>query len=106
MLNITAHGNLGKDPEIKYFEGNRQVTKFSLAARTGKNETTWLDCLVWGKQGQAAADYLRKGSKITIAGKARINKYETAKGGKGQSLEVTVTDFTLPPKADKNEIPF
>ena len=49
MLNITAHGNLGKDPEIKKVN-DTQVASFSLAARTGKDETTWIDCTVWGKR--------------------------------------------------------
>ena len=66
MLNITAHGNLGKDPELKNV-GQNQVASFSLAVRTGKDETTWMNCAVWGKRAQTAAEYLRKGAKITIA---------------------------------------
>ena len=49
MLNMTAHGNLGRDPELKEV-GSTQVASFSIAARTGKDETTWIDCSVWGKR--------------------------------------------------------
>ena len=94
MLNITAHGNLGKDPELKNV-GQNQVASFTLAARTGKDETTWMSCAVWGKRAQTAAEYLRKGAKITIAGQGKLESY-TKDGVEKQSLKVNVTDFTLP----------
>jgi len=108
MLNITAHGNLGNDPKIKYFEGGKQVANFSLAARTGKEETTWLKCAVWGKRVDTVSQYLHKGSKITIAGQGKLTSYTSKDGIEKQSLEVNVTDFTLPPLQATNEgdIPF
>ncbi len=108
MLNITAHGNLGKDPELKNV-GQNQVASFSLAVRTGKDETTWMNCAVWGKRAQTAAEYLRKGAKITIAGQAKLNSYTTQDGTEKQSLNVNVNDFTLPARegnAMDAEVPF
>ena len=108
MLNITAHGNLGKDPEMKEVRGD-QVATFSLAARTGKDETTWMNCAVWGKRAQTAAQYLRKGSKITIAGNAKVRSYTNQDGAEKQSLDVNVTDFTLPAReseASTSKMPF
>lgn len=108
MLNITAHGNLGKDPELKNV-GQNQVASFSLAVRTGKDETTWMNCAVWGKRAQTAAEYLRKGAKITIAGQGKLNSYTTQDGTEKQSLNVNVTDFTLPAReanATDAEMPF
>ena len=107
MLNITAHGNLGKDPELKNV-GQNQVASFTLAARTGKDETTWMNCAVWGKRAQTAAEYLRKGAKITIAGQGKLESYEKD-GVEKQSLKVNVTDFTLPAResnAMDAEVPF
>ena len=95
MLNITAHGNIGKDPELKNV-GQNQVASFSLAARTGKDETTWMNCAVWGKRAQTAVEYLRKGAKITIAGQGKLNSYTAQDGTERQTLNVNVTDFTLP----------
>jgi|TARA_R100000081_G_C4711097_1_gene112902 single-strand DNA-binding protein len=108
MLNITAYGNLGKDPELKNV-GQNQVASFSLAVRTGKDETTWMNCAVWGKRAQTAAEYLRKGAKITIAGQGKLNSYTTQDGTEKQSLNVNVTDFTLPARennATDAEVPF
>jgi len=111
MLNITAYGNLGKDPELKNV-GQNQVANFNLAVRTGKDETTWMNCAVWGKRAQTAAEYLRKGAKITIAGQGKLRSYTTQDGTEKQSLNVNVTDFTLPPResnameASNDDIPF
>lgn len=101
MLHITAHGNLGKDPELTFHHDGREKARFTMAARTGKDEVTWMNCTVWGKQAHTIADYLTKGSRVTIAGKARIAKYEKD-GEQRQSFEVTVSDFALPPKDTSN----
>ena len=108
MLNITAYGNLGKDPELKNV-GQNQVASFSLAARTGKDETTWMNCSVWGKRAQTAAEYLRKGAKITITGRAKLNSDTNQEGVERVSLNVDVADFTLPAREANPmdaEVPF
>ena len=108
MLNITAYGNLGKDPELKNV-GQNQVASFSLAARTGKDETTWMNCSVWGQRAQTAAEYLRKGAKITITGRAKLNSYTNQEGVERVSLNVDVADFTLPAREANPmdaEVPF
>ena len=99
MLNITAHGNLGKDPEIKKVN-DMQVASFSLAVRTGKDETTWIDCTVWGKRAETVVNYLHKGDKITVAGNGKVRVYQKKDGTEGRSLDLRVSDFTLPPKKE------
>ena len=98
MLNITAHGNLGKDPEIREVN-DMHVASFSLAANTGKDETTWINCSVWGKRAETVINYLHKGDKITVVGNGKVRIYEH-NGKEGQSLELRVSDFTLPPKKE------
>ena len=105
MLNITAHGNLGKDPEIKEVK-DTQVAEFSLAARTGKDETTWINCAVWGKRADVVKQYLHKGDKVTVAGSGKITTYEKKDGTEGFSLNLNVSDFTLPPKKETEDAPF
>ena len=100
MLNITADGNLGKDPELKEVK-DTQVAEFSLAANTGKDETTWIDCAVWGKRADTVMEYLHKGDKITVAGSGKLQEYTRKDNSKGYSLKLRVSDFTLPPKTDK-----
>lgn len=104
MLNITAHGNLGQDPELKDV-GQSQVANFSLAAKTGKDETTWINCQVWGKRADVAMQYLRKGSAITVVGRGKVRTYEKKDGSQGQSLELSVDQFTLPPRTAQPAAP-
>lgn len=98
MLNMTAHGNLGRDPELKEV-GSSQVASFSIAARTGKDQTTWIDCSVWGKRADTVMEYLHKGDRVTVVGSGRIRTFDKKDGSEGKSLEVNVSDFTLPAKS-------
>tara|TARA_R100000995_G_scaffold42097_1_gene19621 strand:- start:627 stop:944 length:318 start_codon:yes stop_codon:yes gene_type:complete len=97
MLNITAHGNIGKDPELKETSSS-QVANFSIATRTGKDETTWINCQVWGKRADTVMQYMHKGDKITVCGQGKLQEYDRKDGGKGYSLQLNVSDFTLPAK--------
>ena len=105
MLNMTAHGNLGRDPELKQTDKS-QVASFSIAARTGRDETTWIDCSVWGKRAETVMQYLHKGDRITVCGSGKVRIYEKKDGSEGKSLELNVSDFTLPPRQDKGSMSF
>ena len=54
MLNITAVGRLGKDPELRTIPGkDYEITAFSLAVNVfakGEQQTVWLKCSIWGKK--------------------------------------------------------
>ena len=108
MLNITAHGNLGRDPELREV-GQTQVASFSLAARTGQDETTWINCSVWGKRADVVMRFLRKGSQVTVAGQGKVTTFQKKDGTEGKTLELKVSDFALPPReaaADSDAMPF
>ena len=98
MLNMTAHGNLGRDPELKEV-GSSQVASFSIAARTGKDQTTWIDCSVWGKRAETVMSYLHKSDRVTVVGSGKIRTFDKKDGSEGKSLELNVSDFTLPAKS-------
>tara|TARA_R100001510_G_scaffold10457_1_gene8026 strand:- start:479 stop:796 length:318 start_codon:yes stop_codon:yes gene_type:complete len=102
MLNITAHGNIGKDPELKETSSS-QVANFSIATRTGKDETTWINCQVWGKRADTVMQYMHKGDKITVCGQGKLKEYDRKDGGKGFSLQLNVSDFTLPAKKQEDD---
>ncbi len=112
MLNITAHGNLGQDPELKDVSQSQLQTSHLPPNRQGR--TTWINCQVWGKRADTAMQYLRKGSAITVAGRGKVRTYEKKDGSQGQILELSVDQFTLPPRAaaqpaaapSNEEVPF
>lgn len=76
-------GNLGNDPETKYTQGGMAVTKISLATtsvrkdREGNTQerTEWHRVTFFGKLGEIAGEYLRKGSQVYVEGSIRYDKY-------------------------------
>ena len=102
MLIVTAVGNLGSDPEA-FQAGTTPGAKFSFAARTNKDETSWINCKVFGARSSAALDYLKKGSHITVSGKGSIRNFERKDGSKGSSFELNVSEFTLPKRESQEQ---
>lgn len=66
MNNWNFTGNLGKAAETRHTSSGDAVVQFSVAVKSGygKNEkTTWANCSMWGKRGEAVAPYLTKRSR-------------------------------------------
>jgi single-strand DNA-binding protein len=96
---IVIVGHLGRDPETRYLTDGTAVTSFSVATtertkRGGENQdiTTWFKINVWGKQGEACAQYLTKGSQAYISGRLSAQEYTDRDGNKRTSLEVRADD--------------
>jgi len=76
-------GNVGKDPEVKYFEGGTVKANFSLATgETYKDKqgnkvdsTEWHNIIMWGKLAEIAEKYVRKGKQLYIEGKIKTRSY-------------------------------
>ena len=97
MINkVTLIGNLGKDPEIRHFEGGSMVTKFSLATnenyqdRNGQwqTKTEWHDIVLWGPQAERAEKTLKKGHLVYIEGKITTRKWQDKDGNDRYSTEI------------------
>ena len=81
-------GRLGRDPETRYMPNGDAITNFSLATdeqwrdRNGERQTRteWHNITLFGKLGEIAGQYLRKGSQVFIEGKIQSRKY-TGKDG-------------------------
>ena len=78
--NIVIVGNLGQEPEMRYMADGQAVTNLSVASNrrwndraTGQQqeEVTWFRVSVWGKQAEAAHQYLSKGRQVLIEGRLR-----------------------------------
>lgn len=96
MFAVTAIGNLGRDPEVKYFENGSMITQFNLAVKTGKDNTEWINAKIWGKLGQLAIDYLKKGSLVAVSGSLETERWTDKKTGEERSkLVVNVRDLKL-----------
>jgi single-strand DNA-binding protein len=91
-------GNVGKDPEVKYYENGGVVANFSVATTergyTAANgtqvpdRTEWHNVVLWRGLAEIAEKYVRKGSKIFIEGKIRTRSYDDQQGNKRYVTEV------------------
>lgn len=77
-------GNLTKDPELRYTPQGTPVTTLRLASsskyKSGdamKEETLFIDCVVWGKQAENCGQYLHKGSSALVEGRLQERRWET-----------------------------
>ncbi len=102
MLNrITLIGNLGRDPEIRYTQAGEAVASFSIATSESwkdkngiKNEKTqWHQVTVWGGLVEIVKNYLRKGSKVCLAGKMIYEKWTDDKGIERTTAKVVLNNF-------------
>ena len=80
-MNLTLlTGNLGGDPESAFTSEGTQVVTFSLAFRSGKDKTSWIQVKCWNKMAEIAEKYLHKGAKIALIGALVQNKWTTDDG--------------------------
>lgn len=95
-------GHLGKDPELKTTAGGASVCTFSLATDESykdkdgnqQNKTEWHKIVVWGKQAENAAQYLKKGSLVFLEGKLQTRSWEKD-GQKHYMTEIVVFNFQM-----------
>ena len=96
FANVTLHGNLGRDAELRTTKGGDQLLAFNLAVsdrRGGAETTSWFACSVWGKRAQSLAPHLTKGTKVVVTGSLQTREFETKGGEKRTSLDVRVDQF-------------
>ena len=78
MITVSIAGRLTRDAELRQ-AGSSQVCGFSVAADTGfgdKKQAHFFSCSLWGNQGAAIAQYLRKGTPVTISGEYSEREYD------------------------------
>ena len=98
-------GNVGKDPEVKYFDNDRAVANFSLATtergyRTSggidvPEKTEWHNISVWGGLAKVVEQYVKKGDPLYIEGKIRTRSYDDKTGVKRYITEISVDNLEM-----------
>ena len=93
---ITITARLSKDPELRETPHGKSICELTLPNDTGWGDnkiTTWWRATIWGKRGETAAKYLKKGSWVAVSGEPSLRKYTKRDGTEGSSLEVSVNDW-------------
>jgi single-strand DNA-binding protein len=90
-------GNLTRDPEIRYTQSGKAVTKFTLAVNNPRNkeETTFVDIVAWDRLGETCNTYLKKGSNTLIEGRLVIRSYDDKDGNKRKATEVVIDNMQM-----------
>ena len=109
-------GNVGRDPEVRYLEGNGQngqgtkVATFTLATseryrdRSGetRENTEWHNIVAWRQNADVAERFIRKGTQIYVEGKLRTRNYTDSMGQKKYVTEIAVDTLQLLGRRDDN----
>lgn len=120
MMNLTIAGTVGKDAEIKHTQGGDPLASFSVAVNGRKRDDppTWFECTFFGKRGQAVAQYITKGGKVTVNGEFSKREYNgktylqlnvrgiALQGGSGAGNDARPASEPAASHDDTDEIPF
>ena len=107
-------GNLGKDPDIQFLEGNIGVAKFSLATtetykdRSGKliSQTEWHTVVLWRGLAELAQKYLHRGSLVYIEGRLKTRSWEDKDGNKKFATEIVGDNLIMLDKRNEGAQPY
>lgn len=87
MINrVILVGRITKDPELKVTQSNISFVRFTLAVnrqfadQSGERQADFIQCVVWRKQADNLAQYIRKGALLGIEGRIQTSTYETENG--------------------------
>jgi single-strand DNA-binding protein len=103
LCKVIVIGNLGRDPEKRYTQDGRPVTRFSVAATTRRRErdgewadhTEWFSVTVFGRQAETLAERVNKGTRVYVEGRLESRQYESQNGNKGFSLDVIANEVII-----------
>ena len=96
MNKVILMGRLTRDPEVRYAQNdnNTCVARYTLAVdRKGKDAgADFIPCVAFGRAGEFAEKYFRKGTKIAIVGRITTGSYTNKDGQKVYTTEVTIEE--------------
>lgn len=94
MNSVILKGRLTKDPDVRYSQGQEQmaIARYTLAVnRRGKDAgADFINCVAFGKQGEFAEKYLKKGQEVLIQGRINVGSYQNKDGQKVYTTDVIV----------------
>jgi single-strand DNA-binding protein len=98
-------GNLTRDPEVRYTPNGIAVASFAIAVNRKykqgdetKEEVSYIDIVVFGKQAESCGQYINKGDSVLIDGRLQQRRWETEEGQKRNKLEVVAQSVNFMPK--------
>ena len=116
MNKVMLIGNVGKDPEVRYYEQDQAVAQIRLAT-TEKgytlpngtqvpDRTDWHNLVFYRNLAKIVEQYVHKGDKLYVEGRIRYRSYDTQKGERRYVTEILVENMEmLTPKQTQQQTP-
>lgn len=111
LNSVVLSGNLGQDAEVRYTNSGLAITSFSLAVSKSRKQsdgsykdvTSWVDCVMYGKRGEAmyGNGMLQKGVRLAIVGRLYQNVWE--KDGQRRSKIEVIVDNVVTMTAQRQQ---
>ena len=105
MNKVLLIGNVGKEPEVKYYDADQAVAQFSLATTERgyvlpngtrvPDRTDWHNIVVWRELAKITEKYVHKGDKNCIEGRIRYRFYDDKKGIRHYVTEIYAENMEL-----------
>ena len=99
MNKVLLLGRLTREPEVRYTQGGEPmaVARYTLAVnrnltKNGQQEADFINCVAFGKLGEFAEKYLRKGQLISVVGRLQVRSWDDQNGQKRWSTEVVIEE--------------
>lgn len=99
---VTLVGNLTRDPELRYTPQGTAVCEVGVAVnekwkdkQSGnlREEVSFIDCVLWGRTAEVAAEHLKKGRPVLFHGKLKQDRWESPEGKKMSKIRVVVEEM-------------
>ncbi len=102
-------GNLTRDPEVRYTPNGAAVASFAIAVNRKykqgeetKEEVSYIDIVVFGKQAESCGQYINKGDSVLIDGRLQQRRWDDKDTGQKRSkVEVVAERVNFMPKRSR-----
>ena len=102
MNKVILMGRLTRDPEVRYSQGENAtaVARYTLAVdrrvsrnnQNGEQTADFIQCVAFGRSGEFAEKYFRKGTKVVVTGRIQTGSYTNKDGQRVYTTDVVVED--------------
>ena len=100
MNKVILMGNLTRDPEIRYSQGENSlaIARFSIAvnrrfSRQGDTDTDFFNCTAFGKQAEFVEKYFKQGSRMLLTGRVQNDNYTNKNGERVYSVQIMADEI-------------
>ena len=99
MNKAVLMGRLTRDPEIRYSQSNEPlcIARYTIAVnrrfkRDGEADADFIPCVAFGKAGEFAERFFKKGMMVCVSGRIQVRSWEDQQGQKRWSTEIVLEE--------------